>query len=47
MKDGGSKTRNMRVLLERLFVVENSFKGNAEAQEVAQDMLTQFNTLFE
>ena len=47
MKDGGAKTRNVRILAERLFVVENSFKNNAEAQEVAKDMLTQFNTLFE
>ena len=47
MKDGGAKTRNVRILAERLFVVKNSFKNNAEAQEVAKDMLTQFNTLFE
>lgn len=47
MKDGGAKTRNVRVLAERLLVVENAFKGNVEAQEVAQGMLTQFNTLFE
>lgn len=47
MKDGGAKTRNIRVLAERLFIVENAFKGNTEAQEVAKDMLTQFNTLFE
>ncbi len=46
MKEGGSKTKNIRVLAERLFFVENSFKGNAEAQEVANDMLNQFNTLY-
>jgi hypothetical protein len=31
LKEGGAKTKNLRILAERLFQVENSFKGNAEA----------------
>lgn len=47
MKEGGAKTKNVRVLAERLFLVENSFKGNAEAQEVANDILAAFKSVYE
>jgi hypothetical protein len=47
MKDGGAKSRNLRILAERILLVENVFKGNTEAQEVAKDIFTQFNTIFD
>jgi hypothetical protein len=46
LKEGGQKSRNFRILGERLFILENWFKGNAEAQELAKEIYAQFDEVF-
>lgn len=42
MKEGGAKTKNLRILAERIMFLENEFKGNNDAKELAQEIYAQF-----
>jgi hypothetical protein len=39
LKEGGTKTNNLRALAERIFVLENSFRGNQDAAELSNEYL--------
>jgi hypothetical protein len=42
LKESGAKSQNLRVLAERVFVLENSFRGNQDAAELSAEYLGQF-----
>jgi len=39
IRDGGAKSRNARVLAERIFFLDNSFRGNSDSMELQKELL--------
>lgn len=45
LKEGGTKLNNLRTLSERIFILDNSFRGNKDAAELSTEYLAQFKAV--
>jgi hypothetical protein len=46
LKDGGVQSQNLRVIAERIFILDNSFRGSKDAIDLSNEYLNQFKTVF-
>jgi len=45
LKDGGVQSSNLRVLAERVFILDNSFRGNKDAAELSTEYFNKFKSI--